>query len=223
MPDRLGPQSAFLQMHSSFAIRNAAALAALLTTASCRCDSLERCPAFDAASVPYSLPNAGDSLHFQNGTGTQLVFVAAAPFTSPGYEVYTKRGLFGECVVEDCDARASSEAVSSANRNGTSVLALQYMITSDAETGIRNQTQSSGSVFDYRFAMDETPLVNEHDDTTLFAHPLGTRNYDTLMVKQRDTTGTTADSIAIWRVYIHRPEGVVGFEDRLTGSLFFRE
>jgi hypothetical protein len=196
----------------------------LLSMASCRCDDTFHCPAFDASTVPYALPAEGDSFSFRNSAGLRIAVINnAAPFLSPTYRASTKQNLFGGCNVEPCDARASFEAKSTTFRNGSNVLSLQYMISSDARSTTWRKINSGGAVFDYRFAMDETSLVDESDDTTLYALMVGTRSYDTVLVKQRDTVGISPDSLAIWRVFIHRPEGVVGFEDRQTGSLFYRE
>src|SRR5687767_13358919 len=126
-------------MHLSSFFRTVT-IAMLLGAASCRCDEGATCPAFDAASAPYRLANDGESISFRDDAGRQIVFRATSPFVSPGYSAMAKQQPLGGCVVEACDARASSEALTSESRGGFRALTVQYMTSSDGLNGQRFET-----------------------------------------------------------------------------------
>ena len=194
-----------------------ACFSTLLSGCDCSCD----CPAFDSALLAYMPYNVGDSIRFTNGSGTNISFGVVAKITSEGYHDEGKKETLG-CGKVICKADGHMTARSLTSRNGSDSLNLSFYEGYLDEAGYNSYvTPKYPSLTVLDFTMQTTSnkdLVSGQSTTTYASFTLGSHNYSNVVVYTLDTMSV---SPSVWRVYLSKDGGVLGFDDRRTQSLFY--
>lgn len=200
---------------------------------SCHCDNL-LCPALDTRYASWINNSPGDTIRFINSAGSRIRFVVSRREISGNKESECNKISGYGCKCNNCDATGLMESVSDSSRqiihpnpNVTSIVRnlntfISTVYTANGSSYMDTTTTLSYSLFDHTNTLKFSPdVVINANDTFLPLVVLGNRTHLDVVVHQIDTVQYPNQHV--WKTYFNKQSGVVGFHDRLTNSLFYRE
>jgi hypothetical protein len=208
-------------------------LLSLLFLYSCHCDDL-LCPALDTRYAGWINNAQGDTIRFINSAGSRIRFVVIRREISGNKESDCNNVSGYGCKCNDCDATGLMEAVSDSSRvvihpnpnvttivkNLNTFIATAY--TANGSSYTDTSTTLSYSIFDHANTINFNPeVVINPGDTFLPSVVLGSKTHSDVIVHLVDTIQYPNQHV--WKTYFNKQSGMVGFHDRRTNSLFYRE
>jgi hypothetical protein len=180
------------------------------------CKRSQDCPAYNSIDSEWLVYSIHDSIKFTNAANVKLLFVVQDKTTSAAY---TEECLRGEPIgyyCKPCESSATMYAKSDSTRAGTSGLD----IDGAANTNFHFQLFDNYASYDYN---EQTHTLETADilDSIL----LGTTMYYQVYFHEEDTTNIAPyfRNALIWKTYYNKQFGFLGFYDRQSRSLFYRE
>ncbi len=181
------------------------------------CDRNVTCPGFPdefLSPINYSI---NDKLTYRDSAGSQIVFTVNEKFVQPKTEVH--HDYYKNIV---CDAAANFNSTSDSFRNGNNRFGISLSIA-DA------RHDSSEIIAEYNILglnnkITVSPsIIIQYGSADSLVHnlTLGGKNYNNVIVTEYDTT--LYPGKIIWKMYYEKNSGIIGFEDKQTHSLYYRE
>ncbi len=188
--------------------------AAILLSA---CKHSQDCPGFVGADVAWlSYPN-GDTAKFTDAAGNKISFHMQTSSVDPSYTEECGRGEPAGYYCKPCKAGANISGISDTMRRNTKWL--QIALTRGDE---RTPGNIELSVFDYTGKLSFDYKTHQPQNANLLPTlTLGGTAYQDVYYTEADTT--TPSMILISKIYYNKQFGILGFYDRQTHSLFYRE
>ncbi len=193
--------------------------------ASCKCDKKYNCPSLSEDSKEWLPVYGTDSIRFIDSSGANFTFKMYSQYISPAYDANAcKHGEIGCGCNYLCDSRATIYMSSDFTLNNKN-----YYFISLEESGqnlksyYKTGASLTYSIFDYTRKID---LINPSNqlpgDSLSLALSLGGITYYNVYVHVNDTLLPGYQNHIIWKAYYTKKDGVIGFYNKATQSLFYR-
>ncbi len=199
-------------------------LLTLVQIFSCKCDNVV-CADFNPDYLTWIKDSISDSLTFINSAGSRIKFIVTEKTASKGYVQEVNSNWTG-CHSLQCFGDANLKAVSDTSRGNNSIdIRLSTSEITQGGYGDNEESrQLSYSIFDCYNSFIFAPTIKVHEgDYILDSLVLGGNTYRDVIVSEIDTTISINLTRNIWKTYFNNQNGVIGFFDRQTHSLFYRE
>lgn len=195
----------------------------LSTFSSCKCDKTYQCPSLSDDGLSCLNQNTGDTLKFINADGNSFAFIINLKYIKPGYESKACRhGELGCSCDYSCESNGHLAGNSDSSVNGQSSYYININENSD------HSYKTAGflwyTVFDfYGKSIDLLNTQMAAGDSLLSAIQLGNHSYTNVFVQSVDTTSNLHHNRRMWKAYFTKANGIIGFWDRQSRTLYYRE
>ncbi len=192
---------------------------------SCKCKDRYDCPSLSTGELALLNYTSADTIKFINAVGQFLIFPFENTSVSQPYSAQAcKQADIGCSCDYTCESTGSALFIGDSTRNGTR--SLSYDIK---ETG-RSFGEYSASSLVFTFdVFDFSGKINLIDSLLLFpgdslasSISLGNHTYSNVHVVAYDTSQVYFQNKKIWKVYFTKTDGIIGFWDRQTQTVFYR-
>jgi hypothetical protein len=190
---------------------------------SCDCDKTNNCGALSEEGLASLIFDVNDTVRFENAIGNKIEFVTQSRTSTPAYsqEACKKNGFGGCDCSSHCSANGSTMAQSTTSLNSNNL----YIIRIDEET--EGKTWSSRNLFFYILDYGSShinltdPTHIDTGDSLLTSIQLGNHVYNNVYTFTRDTV--QYPNVSVWKAYFTTTDGVVGFRERDTHTLYCKK
>ncbi len=185
---------------------------------SCKCHDIT-CPAFSTSDLAYINFNINDTLKYINSYGNTLQFIVTEKNTSASYNESCSND-FGGCYCIMCGTNGNIKAISDSSRNNINYLKISRSTGKD----IGGSYSLAFNVFNFSGELNpDAPGENYGfpKDSLISSIILGSSSYSNVHFQQTDTISNNINGII--NVYYTKQFGIIGFYDRQTHSLYYRQ
>jgi hypothetical protein len=160
----------------------------------------------------------GDTIKFANNKGQKIYFVLnEVSITDQPYQINCKGDGFLGCYCDECNPIASIKADASHTIANQSVYRMSVTDYGNSSQRIESQVYD----FSIRSIYENYGATPEKIDSVHFSYRLGNVLYSKIHVVSMDTT--RANSPKVWKAYLATTSEIVGFWDRTSNTLFYKE
>lgn len=184
------------------------------------CKHSQDCPGFTNEDTAWMVYDSGDTVKFVNAAGSRITFAIESQHIDPSYSEECGRGEPMGYYCRPCRISAGVTGASDTSRRNYKGLSTGLLKEDD------HQEEFCVSVFDHyaTFPFD----FKTHSITSalsLDTLTLGGTLYRNVYVDETDTgsTSAVAANILVWKIYYNKQFGILGFHDRQTNSVFYRQ
>ncbi len=192
---------------------------------SCNCDKKYSCPALSSEGQIWLSNNKNDSIIFINDAGNLIRFIINAKSTTPSYDAPAcKGGEFGCSCDYDCEANGNITGYGNVSIGGQSSYFIKVTETSQSAGKFQTGFNINFNIFD--FFGKQIDLLNPNlniGDSLLNSAQIGNNTYSQVYVQSIDTLNNFNLNKKIWKTYFTKANGIVGFWDRQSHTLYYRE
>lgn len=186
----------------------------------CNCDDTYTCPEVRAKYTYLICQQVGDTLHYMNGAGENLIFAVNHFYKSPAYSRSCGKGEPSGCYCKECEANTSFMATCDTGFAASNYYSINIgEISQEGKTTISSALGINFLNFRATFNFLDSTEINP---TPLFSPVLllqGKTFYNVYYFSS-DTTNTSATLFPVWEIYYTKSEGVVAFNERKFHSQF---
>ncbi len=189
----------------------------------CDCDQKFDCGTLSNESLAWLNQNLHDTITFVNDDGDRIKFIVnAKSLSQPVNDIQACKGgpVFCSCDFS-CQANGRFYAVTDSAINNSR----SYSIDID-ESGIQDKNSFADltySIFDFTYKFQIKTFKLNDKDSTLNYLQLGIHTYSDVYVQSIDTLKQYYQFKKIWKAYFTKSLGVVGFRNRQTQTLYYRD
>lgn len=192
---------------------------------SCNCEKEYHCETLTTESSAWIPQNTQDTIRFKNEFGVEIKYTDFYVNQSVPYDASAcmRTGL-GFCQCDrSCEARSWFKSISTDFFSGYNLYGIFITETSNNEAR-QLTSQLDYTIFDFANKIDIlNPTSLSLGDSLLSTLQLGGQNYDGVYVQTLDTLTSTNQNLVVWKAYYTKSHGVIGFRERQTQTLFYRD
>ncbi len=182
---------------------------------SCNCDKEYHCGSISTESAAWFHTTAADTLLFADGAGDTLSFkVYSVTESNPLDKNACKKNELGGC---DCEERCSVHKSFMAQSDSAGFKAGIFSQNNNEETFGKFLANSYIYYYVLDFYEDFTiknPIILDVGDSLFSNITLGNKNYNEVYMLQHDTASVSFATEKVFKIYITKKDGVVGFDLR---------
>jgi hypothetical protein len=194
-----------------------------LHLSSCNCDKKYNCGTLSDDALSWLNQNQNDTIKFVNTIGQHLKFVVISRMVSSPYEAQAcKHGGVGCSCDYRCNANGRFYALSDSAINNFQ----NYSVDIEEESDNKYKTSSNltFAILGFISKIDiNNPTQLNSGDSLLSTLQMGNGTYSNVYAQMIDTLSSYNQNKAIWKTYFTKSLGVVGFRDRQSQTLYYRE
>ncbi|MEO8150226.1 MAG: hypothetical protein ABI723_21510 [Bacteroidia bacterium] len=194
----------------------------LMQIYSCNCDKKYNCGALSDDSFTWLNQNINDTMMYENSAGQHYKFVVNSKTISPAYEAQAcKHGEVGCGCDYLCEANGGFYAECDSTLNNLKSYSVNIEESGDNKTILSSIL--TYQIFDFINKIDVTNPSNlNQGDSLLSTLQLGNHTYSNVYVQMIDTLISYNQNKKIWKAYYSKSTGLIGFHDRQSQTLFYR-
>ena len=181
------------------------------------CKHSQDCPAFSEVDAAWLVYHDNDTAKFTNGAGSTITFVMGGKQLSSSYTEACGRGEPAGYYCKSCIAEASvSGTTDSVRGNGHKRLTISMR----QEEGMDDL---SIGIYDIHTRLQYNSATHQPEGNTTTVTLGGTTYGDVYFYEQDTLNANPVFNPVVSKIYYNRQFGILGFYDRQTHSLFYRE
>ena len=179
------------------------------------CKHSQDCPGFDDRDAAWLVYHVNDTIKFTNAANDKIRFVTTQRNTDPSYSEVCHRGEPAGYYCKPCTSSASVSAVTDTLRRNYYRINLEML---NPDGNLSFAVYDNMGILDYDYDTHTVKSADKLDTLTL-----GGTLYHDVYFHEVDTLLTFMTNTIVWKTYYNKQYGILGFYDRQTHSLFYRE